>query len=144
MREYSERQGVDFTNLDREDRFSEVEKLCNGLISSIEGVIPVLPISLVATVFLEAAEDWLTEFDVKGRVYRLMEELQERDAHVYTPKRGRELGVATALNMLRIRRMITESDGLLQADPGSHDILSYYANAISHWRAPSTNQTAPS
>jgi glycerol-3-phosphate O-acyltransferase len=118
MREYSERQGVDFTNLDREDRFSEVEKLCNGLISSIEGVIPVLPISLVATVFLEAAEDWLTEFDVKGRVYRLMEELQERDAHVYTPKRGRELGVATALNMLRIRRMITESDGLLQADPG--------------------------
>lgn len=134
MREYCERHGVNFSKMEREERFLEVEKLCKGLMASIQHVVPVLPISLVAAVFLERGEDWLNEFDVKGHVHRLMEELQKRGAQVYSPKRTREQTVMTALNMLRIRRMVTESDGMFKVEPGSRDILSYYANAISHWR----------
>ncbi len=145
MREYCQDHDINFSELDREDRFREVEKLCNGLMASIQGVIPVLPISVLATVFLEAPGDGLTEFDVKGRVHRLMEELQTQGAQVYIPKRGRELGITTALNMLRIRRMvIVESDGSFRTDPGSRDILSYYANAIAHWREAPASHPSPS
>ncbi len=133
MRKYSEENDLNFSQLDRDDRFLEIEKLCKGLMGSIQSVIPVLPISLVASVFLKTSAGWLTDFDVKGQVYRLMEELEARGAQVYIPKRGRELGVTTALNMLRIRRMVIESDGMFRADPESRDILSYYANAIDHW-----------
>ncbi len=139
MRKYSEEHDLNFSQLDRDDRFLEIEKLCKGLMGSIQSVIPVLPISLVASVFLKGSADWLTDFDVKGQVYRLMEELEARGAQVYIPKRGRELGVTTALNMLRIRRMVIESDGMFRADPESRDILSYYANAIGHWHEASAS-----
>jgi len=136
MREFCEQHAVNFSELGRDDRFPEVEKLCKGLMASIQSMIPVLPVSLVATVFLEVAEDGLTDFDVKAHVHRLIEELQTRGAHVYAPKRGREQTVTTALNMLKLRRMVIESDGLFRADPGSIAILSYYASAIGHWRQP--------
>nr|NIS82568.1 hypothetical protein [Anaerolineales bacterium] len=141
MRKYSEEHDLNFSQLDRDDRFLEIEKLCKGLMGSIQSVIPVLPISLVASVFLKSSADWLSDFDVKGQVYRLMEELEARGAQVYIPKRGRELGVTTALNMLRIRRMVIESDGMFRADPESRDILSYYANAIGHWHEASAGRS---
>jgi hypothetical protein len=37
--------------------------------------------------------------------------------------------------------MVAESDELLKADPESLDILSYYANAISHWRDVATTDS---
>ncbi len=101
---------------------------------SIENVIPILPVSLVATVLLQFRQRWLSEFDVKAHVHRLIEELQAREAPVHVPQRGLELAISTAFNMLRLRRMVVESDGLFRADPESSDILSYYGNAIAHWR----------
>jgi len=38
------------------------------------------------------------------------------------------------LNMLKLRRLVVESDELLRADRESLDVLSYYSNAIDHWR----------
>ena len=102
--------------------------------ASIEQIIPLLPISLLSTVFLEAHEHWLSELDVKAHVHRLINELQSKGAPVYVSKRSAEQTISTALAMLKLRRMVLESDGLIKADPDSLDILSYYANAIVHWR----------
>jgi glycerol-3-phosphate O-acyltransferase len=102
--------------------------------ASIEEIVPVLPVSLVATVFLEDPEEWLSEFDVKAYVHRLIEELQSKGARVYLSKRSGEHTITTALNMLKLRRLVVESDGLLRADRESLPVLSYYANAIDHWR----------
>jgi hypothetical protein len=63
-----------------------------------------------------------------------MEQLQGQGVPVYVPRRGAEQSVSAALNMLRLRRMVIETEGLFRADPDSSDILSYYANAIEHWR----------
>ncbi len=132
--EYCREHDFSFSRLDRKSRFSEVEKLCKGLMASIEQIVPVLPVSLVATVFLEDPEEWLSEFDVKAYVHRLIEELQSKGARVYLSKRSGEHTITTALNMLKLRRLVVESDGLLRADRESLGVLSYYANAIDHWR----------
>ena len=86
--EYCRQNDFTFSKLDRETRFSEVEKLCEGLMASIERIVPVLPVSLVATVFLEDPEQWLSEFDVKAYVHRLIEDLQSKGAPVYVSKRS--------------------------------------------------------
>ncbi len=132
--EYCREHDFSFSRLDRKSRFSEVEKLCKNLMASIEEIVPVLPVSLVATVFLEDPEEWLSEFDVKAYVHRLIEELQSKGARVYLSKRSGEHTITTALNMLKLRRLVVESDELLRADRESLDVLSYYANAIDHWR----------
>jgi glycerol-3-phosphate O-acyltransferase len=132
--EFSRVHAVDLGKIDREARFSLVQELCNQLMVSIRDIVPVLPISLVASVLLECREPWLSEFDIKARVHGLIGDLQAQGAPVHIPTRGAELSVTTAFNMLRLRRMVIESDGLFSADPKSLDILSYYANAMEHWR----------
>jgi glycerol-3-phosphate O-acyltransferase len=133
MRRFCREHQVDFSKMDPEARFPVVAQVCNRLMASIERIIPVLPISLVAVVLLQHRTQWLGEFDLKGRVYGLMQSLQAKGAPVYVPGRGRELAIAQAFNMLKIRHMIIESDGVFRADPEALDMLSYYADAISHW-----------
>ena len=89
--------------------------------------------SLVASVFLEDPEEWLSEFDVKAYVHRLIEELQWKGARVYLSKRSGEHTITMALNMLKLRHLVVESDGLLRAERESLPVLSYYASAIDHW-----------
>jgi glycerol-3-phosphate O-acyltransferase len=132
--EFSRVHAVDLNKIDREARFSLVQKLCNQLMASIQDIVPVLPVSLVASVLLELRERRLSEFDVKAHVHGLIQELQAQGAPVHVPRRGLELSITTAFNMLKLRRMVIESDGLFSADPESLDILSYYASAMSHWR----------
>ena len=133
-REFCRRRGVNIRKIDRESRFSLVEELCSQLMVSIQNVIPVLPVSLVASIFVQAPQRQLSEFEVKAHVHRLMEELQGQGVPVYVPRRGAEQSVSAALNMLRLRRMVVETEGLFRADPDSSDILSYYANAMEPWR----------
>jgi glycerol-3-phosphate O-acyltransferase len=137
-REFSRLHGVNLSKIDRDARFSLVQKLCSQLMNAVQDNIPVLPVSLVASVLLQVRERWLSDFDVKAHVHRLMEELQARGAPVYIPTRGAEVAVTGAFNMLKLRRMVVESDERFRADPESVDILSYYANAMDHWRHVST------
>jgi glycerol-3-phosphate O-acyltransferase len=133
-REFCRVHAVNLSKIDRSERFSLVQELCNQLMVSIRDIVPILPVSLVASVLLERREPWLSEFDIKARVHGLIEKLQAQGAPVHIPTRGAELSVTTAFNMLRLRRVVIESDGLFSADPKSLDILSYYANAMEHWQ----------
>ena len=63
-----------------------------------------------------------------------MEELKANGATVNVPDKSREDTINSAINMLKIRKMIIRYDGLLKADPDMLDVLSYYANSISQWR----------
>lgn len=135
MRQYCRKSDVCFNRLDRRERFMEVEKLCKVLMHSIEQVIPVLPVPLVATVFLQHPESQLSAFDVEAHVNQLIDDIQSKGAPVFISSRSRVQLIVTALNMLKIRRLIVESDGTYKADPKMIDVLSYYSNSFSHWRS---------
>jgi hypothetical protein len=36
--------------------------------------------------------------------------------------------------MLKLRKLVVETDGLYRATTGEDEILMYYANSIAHWR----------
>ena len=135
MRDYCRKQGIHFNQMDRDLRFREVEKICRQLMASIEKVIPVLPISLVATVFVQHPEEGLSAFDVEGHVNHLIDEIEHLGASIYVSTRSRVQNIVTALNMLKIRRLVIEQDGLFRPDPQMLDVLQYYANSIAHWKA---------
>lgn len=128
-REYCRRQGIDFPRLEREARFAGVERLAKTLMEKVERLIPVLPIPLVAAAVLEAPQGQ-SEFDLKARVYRRIERLEQSGAIVIAPSRTRGYTVDTAFDMLKLRRLIVESDGLYRPDAKSLDVLAYYANSI--------------
>lgn len=132
-REFCRIHAVNLSKIDRDARFSLIQRLCNQLMDAIRDIVPVLPISLVSSVLLESREIWLSEFDIKARVHRLIQELQAQGAPVHIPTRGLELSITQAFHMLKLRRMVAESDSLFSPAADSLDILSYYANAMEHW-----------
>ncbi len=140
VRQYCENTDVDFAKLERPQRFQEVEKLANGLMDAIRQVVPALPVSLVATVMLEAQPKGLRAAEVQERVNRCVAEIQDSGAHVYLSPQNRVENILSALNMLQLRKMVWESGGTYRAVPDEVGVLTYYANAIAHWRRLANNQ----
>ena len=91
-----------------------------------------LPVPLVATVFVRDPDAALTEIELKSRVEVLAERLEAAGAHVYVPKRDRDFAVTAGLEMLTLRRLVDESEGLYSARRSELPVLQYYANSIAH------------
>ena len=134
VRHYCKENSLDFKKLERSARFLEVENLADRLMEAIKRVIPVLPVSLVATVMLESGQKGMRAFEVQTQVNRLIADLQDEGAHVYVSPRQPVESILNALNMLVLRRLVQESQGIYRTIPAELSVLSYYANAIAHWR----------
>ncbi len=132
-REYCRLNDIDFGKMKRKERFGEVEKISGHIMASIQNVIPVLPVPLVAAVFVKFPDDLLSAFDVEAHANRIIDEMQAKNAPVFLSTTSRVQTIVTALNMLRIRRLVIETDGSYKADPEMLNILSYYANSIDHY-----------
>ena len=134
VRQYCQNSGIDFAKLERPVRFLEVEKLAKRLMDAIRQQVPALPVSLVATVMLESDSRGMQAVEVQAQVERLIADLQADGAPVYVSSRKRVESVLNALNILVLRRLVQESQGIFRIIPEEMDVLSYYANAIAHWR----------
>jgi glycerol-3-phosphate O-acyltransferase len=133
MRKYCQGNDIDFNRMKREARFSEIEKLASRLMSNIKQVVPVLPISLVATVMRQSGDQGLSAFEVEAHVNRLIEKFQDQGVPVYITSKSRVQTILDGLNMLKLRHLVVESDGIYKVVPEEYDVLSYYANSIVHW-----------
>ncbi len=132
MRRYLKDLGLDLRTLGRDERTVHLEKLGETLMSGIGAIVPVLPVPLVATVFLDAAREPMSELEIKVRTFRLMTVLQEAGAQVYIPRRDQDYAILAGLRMLLQRRLIEEKDGLYTIRQEERLALSYYANSIGH------------
>jgi glycerol-3-phosphate O-acyltransferase len=132
LRRYVSRHGIDFRQLSKEDRSRRLEELGRELMAEVAKVIPVVPVSLVATVFVRAPERSWSELELKGEVLRLMGELGQRGAHVYVPRSDQDYAITVGLRMLTLRRLVDVSDGLYRARPEEIPLLQYYASSIAH------------
>ena len=128
--------GLDLRILDKERRFTELGALATDLMSAIGAVIPVLPVPLVATVFLDRPGERLSELEVKAAALGLFARLAGAGARVYVPRQDEEYAIAAGLRMLVQRHLVDESDDLYAARPEEERLLRYYANSIAHLLVP--------
>jgi glycerol-3-phosphate O-acyltransferase len=131
MRQYLKEHGLDFRKMEKHERSVHLERLGEVLMGGIGAMIPVLPVPLVATVFLQAGEP-LSELEIKVRAFRLMEDLRAAGAQVYLPRRDQDYAIVAGLRTLRERRFVEEKDGLFAARPEERLALAYYAHSIEH------------
>jgi glycerol-3-phosphate O-acyltransferase len=106
------------------------------LMRRLESVIPVLPVSLVASIMLEAGGQPLSLLELKARTQARTEELERRGARIYVPRKDRDYAIDVGLRMLVLRHLVVEVDGLVRANPEETELLAYYANAIAHLNRP--------
>jgi glycerol-3-phosphate O-acyltransferase len=132
MRAYCRERNVDFHRLPHDARRQAMGLLGNHLMDAVGRIIPVLPVPLIATVFVRAGDKAISELELKAEVGQLVEQLKARGAHVYVPRKDLDYAINVGLRMLRLRRLVGERDGLLFAQSEETAILRYYANSIAH------------
>jgi glycerol-3-phosphate O-acyltransferase len=133
MREYARERGFDFHLLSEAERHAEITKVGALVMDRIMGVIPVLPVSLVASLFVEAPERRFSEFELKAHAHDRLRALEAGGAHLYIPRQDHDYAFTAGLRMLTLRHLVLENDGLFRAASTELDVLRYYANAIAHF-----------
>jgi len=135
VKAYCRTTGTNFSKLSRAERFPQIERLCQQLMAAIAGVIPILPVAIVATVFLKAAGRAMDFLEIEKRGNQLIHELKARGAPVLeTPRSTRTHAIADAVDFMLLRHMLTNSGDLIAANLQEESLWRYYANAIGHWQ----------
>jgi glycerol-3-phosphate O-acyltransferase len=132
MRLYGKRYNVDFRNLDKKVRMEKVQLLAQDLMLAVGRTIPIAPVSLVASVFVENPGKIFSEKEIKTCGQSLISELEEHGARVYVPRSDHGYTIEVGLRMLTLRHLVIEESNLFRAAPGEIKVLHYYANAIAH------------
>jgi glycerol-3-phosphate O-acyltransferase len=130
MRTWVAGRNVDFRLMADAERHREVERVAATVMEAVAGIIPVLPVSLVASVFARDPGAGLSELELKSEVYELIRRLEAVGAHVYVPRADLDYAVGVGLRMLTLRHIVNEEEGLYRGNPADRDVLAYYANAI--------------
>ena len=132
MREYCRTRGIDFQALAGEERRIAVGHLGRELMQAVGRIVPVLPVPLIASVFVAHPERAFSALELKAEVGRLLARLEAAGAHVYVPRADLDYALTVGLRMLRLRRLVDENEGLFRARAPEMPLLAYYANSISH------------
>lgn len=132
MQKYMKKHNIDFRSLDRKARIKAVELLAQDLMEAAGKVVPVVPVPLIASVFLKDPGKNLSELEIKTRVQSLIGKLESHGARVYIPRSDRDYAIEVGLRMLILRHIVLEENNLFRAAPEEINILRYYANTIAH------------
>ena len=132
MREYCGARNLDFHRLHGDERKRAMADLGSHLMQTVGRIVPVLPVPLIATVFVRHGDTAISELELKAEVGQLVEALRARGAHVYVPRKDFDYAVHVGLRMLTLRRLVGERDGLYYARGEELPLLRYYANSIAH------------
>lgn len=137
LRDWLAERKVDLRALPKAKRFKAVAALADDLKRKVEAVMPVLPVSLIATIFTAELNKPLSEREVERRVRRMIPELQGVGAHVYIPHTGVTAAIGDALAMLTRRKIVLrDADGGHRANPKELAILQRHAASVAHlWPA---------
>jgi glycerol-3-phosphate O-acyltransferase len=136
LRQYLAEHGWEPAALDREARTSRVGELAGDLMTAVGRIVPILPVSLVARLFVDEPHRAWTESEIRDRALELQREFEALGAHVYVPRRDPDYTVLVGLRMLTLRRLVLESNGRYCLNPDELSVVQYYANAIAHLTRP--------
>ena len=132
LRRYAREQGLDFPAMDEQQRHRQVSLFAERLMGGIGAVIPVLPVSLIASVLAAEPQRLWSTLELKAAALARAQRLEQHGAHLYLPRQDMDYAFDVGLRMLTLRGIVNTEEGLLRAEPQELPLLAYYANAIAH------------
>jgi glycerol-3-phosphate O-acyltransferase len=132
MREYCAERGIDFPRLSGEARRTEMAVLGARLMDIVGRIVPVVPVALIARIFVARPEDAVSDIALKAAAQDELERLRAAGAHIYLPRQDLDYAFTVGLRMLTLRRLVDTQDGLYRARAEELPLLRYYANSIAH------------
>lgn len=142
--------------LSREERINKVKQLADHLLDEIGQITPVLPVALVASVFIQNSEREFSRAELSAEVDALTQRLIEQEAQIYVPRKDPNYSIDVGLRMLTLRHFLhVTGEGAEQVERArkkyitlrdkfdlsklryrlnqdEQDVVAYYANSIKH------------
>ncbi len=131
LREFALEHGIEFDQLPKPERIEYAKKLAQVLMETIGELVPVLPVSVLANVFL-AHDGWISAETLLEEKRQLLDQLSANGAQIFVPDDERAKPISTSLSLLVQRGLIESADNQFRAVPEMLPLLNYYANSISH------------
>jgi glycerol-3-phosphate O-acyltransferase len=132
-REFCAERNLSFKGLTKEQRFEHIAVLADRLMGAIRHVMPILPVPLIATVFVRNPQAGLRSVDVIVEVDNLIDELIDGGAAMREEEKPRNTTLLQSLQLLQRRGVLIGDNDRYFAGPDSAALLNYYANSIAHW-----------
>lgn len=138
-KQYCENTNVDFSVLETEDRFFQVELLARSVMDKIARVVPVTPVALVSETLLKNKTQWKSELEIKTLCSERITRLEKSGAPIDISSSAVESVLGSAMTALIGRGLVEEKDNLYRMKQSEIDIIRYYANSIAHWSVADEN-----
>jgi glycerol-3-phosphate O-acyltransferase len=122
--------------LDQEQRSPHMVDFAGELMSAIEYVIPVLPVPLVCRALSDAGDTGLKSLEVFARTHHLVDTFISGGAAMQASEKPRQKTIVNALEMLRLRGLVTEENDVFRIASGHKALIDYYANSLAHFDQP--------
>jgi glycerol-3-phosphate O-acyltransferase len=110
----------------------DVTPLADDLMERIGSITPVLPVALVATLFVNNPLRSYSELELKNAVFELLRSLEAAGYRAYIPRADRDYAVTVGARMLTLRRVLNQNNGEFSLNQDELELLQYYANSIAH------------
>ncbi len=132
-KDYCEKNKIDFSQLDSEQRFKQVAMLADVLMTDIEKTVPVVPVVLLASVFLQAKGRTMAKQKVLGNAKDLMKRIEKKGAQILFPNKDKLVNLEAAMEMLCFRHLVKVQDDSYQMEENATEVFEYYQNSIKYW-----------
>ncbi len=132
MRQYLAENRLDFRSMKPKKLHLEMEKLGGQLMDEVGRAVPALPTSLVASVLLSDEMKPMSFFEVKTKVFNLINQFEEAGVYVHVPRDDHDYLVEVGLRMLTLRHLVLVAGDSYRVSPKERDLVAYYANGIAH------------
>lgn len=109
-----------------------VQPVADLLIGRIKDMIPVLPISIVSTVFVRSTQTAISESEILVQAQDIYQEFLRKDSVMSFDLSDSAQGYRDALELLTRRNVLTIRKGMYQPNPANQSLLYYLYNSTRH------------
>jgi len=118
--------------LSRGERLGEVQRLTDDLMRRVGEIIPVTPVPLVCAAIQTMDAEFLPRAALLERVHEVRESLRHHGRRVLDDQEDVGETLDRAYELLHARHVISRQGGGYVVFPRGRELVSYYANSISH------------
>lgn len=133
-KKFCESKKIDFSTLDKDDRFACIESLADFIMKKIARVVPVVPVALMSEILIKNNAQWHSELELKTKCSERIGQLKEAGAPIDIASCALESVLGSSLTALAGRGLVEEKENLYRMKESEFALLNYYANSIAHWQ----------
>ncbi|CAN5356024.1 1-acyl-sn-glycerol-3-phosphate acyltransferase [soil metagenome] len=119
-------------DIEKPERLAQVQALCDSLLVRVGELIPVTPVPLVCAAIQSFDAEFIPRAALLERITEMRAVLHDLNARVLSGDAGPDEILARAWRMLRMRRVLSETEQGYIVLPKGRPLISYYANSVAH------------